>query len=394
MILPDLLGASESLLRVKERLSQAAKVNRPVMILGERGTGKELAAARLHYLSRRWQGPYVALNCAALAPSLLDAELFGHEAGAFTGAARRRPGRFEAADGGTLFLDEISHLSLAAQARILRVVEYGVFQLVGGAAERRVDVRVVAATNADLRRRRQAGLFLEDLWDRLSFEVLTLPPLRERPGDVTLLAHSFGARMAQELGLAGVPVFSPEALARLEAHSWPGNVRELKNAVERAVWRSAEDPRPLLGPELFQLEEALGGRPLTGSPGRSRPGEPDWLGEPAPPECGPSECGPTAGGPDDELAQPPSQGGAAEELSEDGRPDRRSCGPRPARPGPDEPLPLAPGDFDRLLAQKARRLLERALEQARFNQRKAAALLGLSYDRFRALRRKLADPAG
>ncbi|MDR2456606.1 MAG: sigma 54-interacting transcriptional regulator, partial [Deltaproteobacteria bacterium] len=149
--LPDLLGDSESLLKAKERLSKAAKVDRPVLILGERGTGKELAAARLHFLSPRWRGPYVTLNCAALSPSLLDAELFGYEAGAFTGAVRRRSGRFEAADGGTLFLDEISHLTLEAQAKILRVVEYHSFQMVGSASERRIDVRVVAATNADLR---------------------------------------------------------------------------------------------------------------------------------------------------------------------------------------------------------------------------------------------------
>ncbi|MDR2442170.1 MAG: sigma 54-interacting transcriptional regulator, partial [Deltaproteobacteria bacterium] len=239
--LSELLGESESLLRVKERLSQAAKVDRPVLILGARGTGKELAAARLHFLSPRWHGPYITLNCAALAPSLLDSELFGFEAGSFTGAVKRRPGRFEAANGGTLFLDEISHLTLEAQARILRVVEYGSFQSIGSTTERRVDVRVTAATNADLRRMCREGTFLPDLWDRLSFEVITLPPLSKRPGDISLLANYFAARMARELGFEAPPIFSEPALAALEAYSWPGNVRELKNVIERAVYRRGVD---------------------------------------------------------------------------------------------------------------------------------------------------------
>ncbi|MDR2934677.1 MAG: sigma 54-interacting transcriptional regulator, partial [Candidatus Adiutrix sp.] len=228
----EIWGESEAILAVKSRLSRAAKVNRPVLITGERGTGKELAANRLHYLSPRWQGPYLTLNCAALNPGLLESELFGYESGAFTGAGRTRPGRFEAADGGTLFLDEISHLSLAAQAKILRVVEYGSFQRLGSPREMRVDVRLVSAANVDLWARAEAGEFRPDLLDRLCFEIIPLPPLREREGDALRLAHLFAARMAGELGLGQTPAFTPAAAAALARHPWPGNVRELKNTVE------------------------------------------------------------------------------------------------------------------------------------------------------------------
>lgn len=234
----EALGHSEPFLHFQEELSRAARADRPVLIIGERGTGKELASSRLHYLSGRWQGPFVPLNCAALAESLLDAELFGHEAGAFTGAGQRRKGRFEVADGGTLFLDEIAALALPAQEKILRAVEYGEFERVGGVAPVQVDVRVIGATNADLPGLADAGKFKRDLLDRLSFEVLTLPPLREREGDVDLLATHFTARMTIELGLEESPVFSNHAWAQLESHPWPGNVRELKNVVERAVYRA------------------------------------------------------------------------------------------------------------------------------------------------------------
>ncbi len=232
-----LIGSAPSFLDAVERASAAAALNRPVLVVGERGTGKELIAERLHRLSPRWGGPLVTMNCAALPENLLDAELFGYDTGAFTGAARARPGRFEDADGGTLFLDEIATLSLAAQERLLRVVEYGELSRLGSNRVIRVDVRVVGATNEDLPALAERGSFRADLLDRLSFEVVTLPPLRERADDIPLLAGHFGRRMAVELGWTGFPGFTVAAAAVLAAHAWPGNVRELKSAVERSLYR-------------------------------------------------------------------------------------------------------------------------------------------------------------
>jgi psp operon transcriptional activator len=234
----DALGQSEMFLEFQERLSRVAPINRPVLILGERGTGKELAASRLHYLSNRWQGPFVALNCSALASSLIESELFGYEKGAFTGAEQRRMGRFETADGGTLFLDEIGNIPMEVQEKILRVVEYNTFERVGGSESVEVDVRIIAATNTDLKAMAAKKVFKQDLLDRLSFEVLFLPPLRERKEDILLLANHFAGRMAVELGWEEIPQFSPEAIEALEGYGWPGNVRELKNVVERAVYRA------------------------------------------------------------------------------------------------------------------------------------------------------------
>jgi len=246
----EALGQSDVFLAFQERLSRVAKVDRPVLLVGERGTGKELAASRIHYLSPRWKEPFVTLNCATLSPTLIESELFGHEAGAFTGARGRRTGRFEAADNGTLFLDELGAIPLEVQEKILRVVEYGTFERVGGSQPVHVDVRIVGATNADLPALAAQGRFKQDLLDRLSFEVLFLPPLRERREDIMVLAQHFAARMAAELCLApprhgltpapraGAPEFSEAAVAALENYSWPGNVRELKNVVERAVHRS------------------------------------------------------------------------------------------------------------------------------------------------------------
>ncbi len=238
MKVPEAIGQSEAFLEFQERLSRVAPINRPVLLLGERGTGKELAASRLHYLSNQWQGPFVALNCSALSPSLIEAELFGHEKGSFTGAEKRRVGRFEAADNGSLFLDEIGAIPMEAQEKILRVVEYNTFERVGSSMLIEVDVRTIAATNADLTAMVKQGRFKPDLLDRLSFEVLVLPPLRERIGDIPLLADHFAARMSFEMEKAEVPRFSDQALASLEAYTWPGNVRELKNIIERAVYRS------------------------------------------------------------------------------------------------------------------------------------------------------------
>lgn len=240
-----MLGSASVFLDMLEQVSSAAPLARPVLVIGERGTGKELISARLHYLSQRWEKPFLALNCAALGESLLEAELFGHEAGAFTGATRRREGRFERADGGTLFLDEIASASPSVQERILRVVEYGEFERIGSSSTIKVDVRLVAATNVDLPAEAAKGRFRADLLDRLAFDVITVPPLRERPGDIALLARSFGLAMAQELKLPVFPGFSARAMKTLESHSWPGNVRELKNVVERAVYRATDLEQPI-----------------------------------------------------------------------------------------------------------------------------------------------------
>ncbi|NJS15417.1 MAG: sigma 54-interacting transcriptional regulator, partial [Sphingopyxis sp.] len=234
------IGQSPSFQDAVDRAAQAAALDRPVLVIGERGTGKELIAERLHRLSARWDKPYVVMNCAALPETLIESELFGHEAGAFTGATRTRAGRFEEADGGTLFLDELATLSMAAQERLLRAVEYGEVTRVGSSRPVRVDVRIVAATNENLPSLADAHKFRADLLDRLSFEVITLPPLRVREGDVAELATYFGQRMAAELGWDEWLGFGPRALAALEGHDWPGNVRELRNCVERAVYRWRE----------------------------------------------------------------------------------------------------------------------------------------------------------
>ncbi len=233
----QVVGQSVAFLDSIERASRAAALNRPVLVIGERGTGKELVAERLHRLSPRWAAPLITMNCAALAETLIEAELFGHEAGAFTGATRAREGRFEEADGGTLFLDELATLSAGAQERLLRAVEYGEVTRIGSNKPLRVDVRIVAATNENLPSLVDRGRFRADLLDRLAFEVVTLPPLRARIGDVPVLTEHFGRRMAAELEWRHWPGFSEDAKAILETHDWPGNVRELRNTVERAVYR-------------------------------------------------------------------------------------------------------------------------------------------------------------
>ncbi len=234
----QMLGESEVFLDFQSRLSRAAKVNRSVLLVGERGSGKEGAARRLHFLSPRWQHALVTVNCAALPPSLIETELFGYEQGAFTGAQKTRKGRFEEAEGGTLFLDEIGLIPLEVQEKILRAVEYGTFERVGSSVTHEVDVRIIGATNTDLLQLCKEGKFKEDLLDRLSFEVLFLPPLRERAEDILLLANYFASKMALECGKDEMPHFSQEVVELLLQYSWPGNVRELKNVVERAVYRS------------------------------------------------------------------------------------------------------------------------------------------------------------
>lgn len=235
-----MVGESPAFLMALEAVSQVAPLEKPVLVVGERGTGKELVAARLHYLSNRWDAEFLKLNCAAISDSLIESELFGHEAGSFTGATRAHQGRFERADGGTLFLDEVATTSGLVQEKLLRVIEYGEFERVGGRKTQKVNVRLVAATNEDLPTLAVEGRFRMDLLDRLAFDVITLPPLRERPEDIPLLAEYFAINMASELGRDYFPGFSAAAETALAGHRWPGNLRELKNVVERAVYRTPE----------------------------------------------------------------------------------------------------------------------------------------------------------
>lgn len=239
------LGESPVFTATLARVSVLAQLDRPALVVGERGTGKELIAQRLHYLSRRWQGPLVKLNCAALGDSLLDSELFGHEAGAFTGAAKRRAGRFERADGGTLFLDEIATASLAVQEKLLRVIEYGEFERLGASETLRADARIVAATNVDLPALARSGKFRADLLDRLAFAVITVPPLRARPDDILILARHFAVSMAKAMQYSLFAGFTKAAEKALLSYAWPGNVRELRNVVERSIAFAADPEKPI-----------------------------------------------------------------------------------------------------------------------------------------------------
>ena len=333
MNLPAPLGESSAFLGHLDQLSRVAPLDRPILTIGERGTGKELSAARVHFLSRRWSGPLVKLNCAALPETLLEAELFGVEPGAFTGAAKRRLGRFELADGGTLFLDEIGNAPLAVQEKVLRVIEYGEFERLGGSDTISVSVRVVAATNRDLPAEARAGRFREDLLDRLAFDVLTLPPIRARSGDIALLAEHFGRAMAADLGWEVFQGFSAGSLAALEDYAWPGNVRELKNVVERAVasWLDRDKPIDRI---VF-----------------------DPFASPFRPQTPPSVV----------AAAPPSLVPASTEAT--------------------APIVL-PDDFRAAVASYESDLLTRALREARHNQRAAAKRLGLGYHQLRNLLRK------
>jgi len=241
----QIIGSSPALLDLMDHISRAAPLDRPMLVVGERGTGKEMIASRLHFLSNRWNEKFQKMNCAALTPTLLESELFGYEAGAFTGARNTRSGRFEAADKGSLFLDEIGTMSQAAQEKLLRVIEYGEFERVGGTETVNVDVRVVAATNIDLPSAADAGEFRHDLLDRLAFDVISVPPLRERAEDIPILAEHFGVIMAQELEWLQFPGFAPDAAEAMREYSWPGNIRELKNVVERAIYRAWDGETPV-----------------------------------------------------------------------------------------------------------------------------------------------------
>lgn len=323
-----IIGEAPPFLEMLEHVSRAAPLSKPVLVVGERGTGKELIASRLHYLSERWDQPLVKVNCAALTESILESELFGHEAGAFTGAVKAHVGHFERADGGTLILDELATITLRMQEKILRVIEYGELQRVGGTETVRVDVRIVGSTNADLPALATDGKFREDLLDRLAFDVITIPPLRERTEDIMSLAHAFAVNMVSELRLEVFPGFSARAASTLLRHRWPGNVRELKNAVERSVYRTS-DPSNKVSTIAFDPFDS----PYT--------------------------------------------------LGSDTTPDTPATAPRATRA-----TPLFPVDFKKEIRESERYLLEAALEKSRFNQRVAADLLGLTYDQLRGKVRK------
>jgi psp operon transcriptional activator len=332
------IGQSGAFLDAVERASRAASMNRPVLVIGERGTGKELIAERLHRLSSRWDEPLVTMNCAALPETLIEAELFGHEAGAFTGATRARAGRFEEADRGTLFLDELGTLSMGAQERLLRAVEYGEVTRIGASRPIRVDVRIVAATNDDLPALAAAGEFRADLLDRLSFEVITLPPLRVREGDIGVLAEYFGRRMAAELEWERWPGFAPHVMDALEDHLWPGNVRELRNVVERAVYRWDDPEMPIAHVQFDPFD----------SPWRPRP-------------------------PEHRRSSPQPSPGLSAGLS---------------------PAAVPAFNFDTVEDLRAavdaheRAILSHALGKHRWNQRQTARALGLTYDQLRHCIRK------
>jgi transcriptional regulator with GAF, ATPase, and Fis domain len=229
-----IVGRESGLQSVMDRVDQVAPTDTPVLLLGETGTGKEVLARAIHAKSRRASGPILRVNCGALAPGLIDSELFGHEKGSFTGAAAQRKGWFERADGGTLFLDEIAELPLDAQVRLLRILQDGTFERVGGQRSNHVDVRVVAATHRNLREMVARGTFREDLWYRIGVFPIELPPLRARPEDIPALAAHFALRAGMRLG--GAPLaLGPDDIELLVSYSWPGNVRELAAVIERAA---------------------------------------------------------------------------------------------------------------------------------------------------------------
>ena len=319
-----LIGESPVFLEVLERVSRVAQLNRPVLVVGERGTGKELIAARIHYLSPRWDRPFIKLNCAALAESLLETELFGHEAGSFTGATRRRLGRFELANEGSLFLDELAITSDRVQEKILRVIEYGELERVGGNDTILTDVRIIGATNEDLPALAGQGKFRADLLDRLAFDVITLPPLRERTEDILPLAAHFAVKMSGELRLELFQGFSEPARDLLMDYDWPGNVRELKNVVERAVYTALGNDEPISKIIFDPFESPW------------RPGEEQTKSAAAPGESAPTEA----------------------------------------------------YDFKEHIQNTEIELLQAALKRCRFNQKKTAEFLGMTYHQLRGYLRK------
>ncbi|GAA4872008.1 phage shock protein operon transcriptional activator [Ferrimonas pelagia] len=333
----NLIGQSAAFHQVLDHVSKVAPLSKPVLIIGERGTGKELIAERLHFLSRRWEQPYIKLNCAALNENLLESELFGHESGAFTGAGKRHEGRFERADKGTLFLDELANTSGLIQEKLLRVIEYGEFERVGGNRTIRSDARLICATNEDLPRLAAQGEFRADLLDRLAFDVITLPPLRSRPEDIMLLAESFALQMTRQLELELFSGFTERAKQTLMGYHWPGNVRELKNVVERSVYRHNNAQLPVHHIVVDPFE----------SPWR----------------------------PEQKV------------RTEDQRPS-----PAPvSKPASVEPIPQEiqfPLDYKQSCQDHEIRILKQALVQSQYNQKKSAEMLGLTYHQLRGILKK------
>ncbi len=250
----EIIGKSPAILRLKDLIQRVGRTNATVMISGENGTGKELVANEIFLNSQRLNKPFIKVNCAAISETLIESEFFGHEKGSFTGATDQRDGRFELADGGTILLDEISEISLALQAKLLRVLQEREFERVGGNKTIKVDVRVLATTNRDLLKAVQKGDFREDLYYRLNVFPIQVPPLRERTGDVELLANHFLERFSREHGIKSKG-FSADGIAGLVAHNWPGNVRELQNVVERAAILT-EDGAPITA-ELMGLTSPI-----------------------------------------------------------------------------------------------------------------------------------------
>ncbi|MFB2732556.1 phage shock protein operon transcriptional activator [Shewanella mangrovisoli] len=347
----NLIGQSNALLEVLEHVSQIAPLSKPVLIIGERGTGKELIAERLHYLSKRWDQSFIKLNCSSLSENLLESELFGHESGAFTGAKGKHEGRFERADGGTLFLDELANTSGLIQEKLLRVIEYGEFERVGGSKTIQADVRLICAANEDLPSLADAGEFRADLLDRLAFDVITLPPLRCRPEDIMTLAEYFAVGMARQLKLELFSGFSASAVEQLMSHDWPGNIRELKNVVERSVYRNSGENRPI---EQIILDPfASPYRPTTRVRTRER--------QITAPEAPLSTPVVTSAKTDVDTAA------IAESMS--------------------NPFSF-PLDFKEQTERYEMELIQQALSASQYNQKKTAEILGLSYHQLRGILKK------
>lgn len=348
----NLLGQANSFLEILEQISQIAPLDKPVLVIGERGTGKELIAARLHFLSRRWDQNYVKLNCAALSESLLESELFGYEAGAFTGASKRREGRFEVAHNGTLFLDELANTSGLIQEKLLRVVEYGEFERVGGSKSVKTDVRLIAATNEDLPALAESGEFRADLLDRLAFDVITIPPLRERREDIMMLAEHFAINMAREMEMELFSGFTEKARRTLLEYEWPGNIRELKNVVERAVYRTNNPHLPVHEIVLDPFESVF--RP------KNRVKTNDRVTTETSPVTGPTV--PVAATP--EVSQPVKQTNELPEIV-------------------DYPI-----DLKERSQQYEIDMIKQALADSQFNQKKTAEKLSLTYHQLRGYLKK------
>jgi len=340
---PPIIGESAAIHAVLDQVALLADINRPVLVVGERGTGKELISHRLHYLSGRWEHPFVKLNCAALPEALLESELFGHEAGSFTGASRLHRGHFEQVGRGTLFLDEMSSMSPRLQEKLLRVIEYGEFSRIGGDKTLYSEARVIGAANQDLPRLAEEGKFRADLLDRLAFDVITLPPLRARKEDIPLLAEAFAMAMTKELRRSYFPGFNVRALAELEQYPWPGNVRELKNVVERAVYYCA--PEELVEDIIF-----------------------DPFASPYRPERAGRQ--PAASG----VSRVPGETAVEQ--------------PSVARQSGEAAADICPDDFKAFIEDTEKNILRRALAANHFHQRRTAEALGLSYHQLRGYLKK------